>query len=90
MNTTFNQNEMIRLSREGIEQSVKFFMTVNENILKVQETTRENLNEMTRKNLEMFNKTHDEYQKNIRNIMGRIESGWKTVIEQTQKTDHVA
>lgn len=90
MNKMFDRDEMMRLSREGMENSMKFFMTVNENLFKVQDFQREALNEATKKNLELLNKTCEDYQKNTRIIVGRIETMWNQVSEQVNNTKEKA
>ncbi len=82
MTQMFDREEMIRLSREGMENSLRFFNTLNENILKMQDWQREQINEATKRNLETLNKACEEYQKNTRIIMSRIESSCQQVIQQ--------
>ena len=82
-NKMFDREEMIRLTREGMENSMRFFMTLNENVIKMNDLQRETVNEATKKSLEMVNKACEDYQKNTRIIMSRIESMWHQVLEQT-------
>ncbi|MFZ2957868.1 MAG: hypothetical protein WA705_13355 [Candidatus Ozemobacteraceae bacterium] len=82
----FDRDEMIRLSREGMENSMRFFMTFNENIVKLADMQRDAINETTKKNLEMINKAYEEYQKNNRVVAGRIESFTRDLVNQTTKT----
>jgi hypothetical protein len=81
----FDRDEMVRLTREGMENSMRFFMTMNENLLKINDAQKETINEASKKSLELVNKSLDEYQKNTRVILSRMESMWKQVIEQTGK-----
>lgn len=82
MTPAFDREEMIRLSREGMENSIRFFLTLNENILKMGEWHKDFVEETTRRNLEVVNKAFDEYQKNSRVICSRIESVCRTAIDQ--------
>lgn len=79
----FDREEMIRLSREGMENSLRFFATLNENILKLQEWQREQINDATRRQLETMNQAVEEYQKNTRIIMSRIETVCRQMVDQT-------
>ncbi|MBF0499875.1 MAG: hypothetical protein HQM09_07070 [Candidatus Riflebacteria bacterium] len=84
----FDRDEMIRLSREGMENSMRFFMTLNENIVKLADMSRDAINETSKKNLEMINKAFDEYQKNNRVVTSRIETFTRDLFNQTtQKTE---
>ena len=89
-NKMFDREEMIRLTREGMENSMRFFMTVNENVIKMNDLQRETINEATKKNLEMVNKACEDYQKNTRIIMSRIESMWHQVLDQTTPKEKAA
>ncbi|MFZ2957869.1 MAG: hypothetical protein WA705_13360 [Candidatus Ozemobacteraceae bacterium] len=86
----FDRDEMIRLSREGMENSMRFFMTLNENIVKLSDMQRDTINETTKKNLEMINKSYEEYQKNSRVVAGRVETFYRDLMNQivtkTQET----
>ncbi len=82
MNVTqlFDRDEMFRLSREGMENSLRFFLTINENLLKMGEWQMENLTEHNKRAIETINKAYDEHQKNSRIIMSRIETVVREII----------
>ena len=82
----FDRDEMIRLSREGMENSMRFFLTLNENIVKIAETQREAINDATKKNLEMLNKAYEEYQKNNRVVTSRIEQFTREMVQNVTRT----
>lgn len=82
MTRMFDREEMMKLTREGIDQSIRFYMTVNETLLKIGEQQREVLSETVKKNIELMNKAGEEYQKNTRIILSRMESVWQEAIEQ--------
>lgn len=84
-NKMFDREEMLKLSREGMEQSMRFFMTLNETILKIGDQQRELVNETTKKNIELLNKAYEEYQKNSRVVLGRMESMWQHAVDQATK-----
>ncbi len=87
MNHVYDRDELMRLTREGMENSMKFFMSMNENIIKVSEQQREAINANTNKNLETINKACEDYQRNTRVILSRMETLWNQVIDQSfQKT----
>ena len=86
MTQMFDRDEMIRLSREGMENSMKFFMTLNENIVKMSDMQREAINETTKKNLEMINKAYEEYQKNNRVVSSRVEQLCRDMMNQFGQT----
>jgi predicted metalloprotease len=81
----FDREEMVRLTREGMENSMRFFMTMNENLIKVNDVQKETINEAAKKSLELVNKSLDEYQKNTRIILSRMETMWKQVLDQNTK-----
>ncbi|MBI3037988.1 hypothetical protein HYY75_02900 [bacterium] len=83
MNSMFNRDEMIRLSREGMESSLRFFMTLNENVLRMGDTQREMVNDASKKYFDMINQAYEQYQKNNRVILGQIENMCRTAMEQT-------
>ena len=82
MTQMFNKDEMIRATREGMENSMKFFMTMNENLIKFSDLQRETANEATKKSIEMANKACEDYQKNTRIVVSHIENMWKNAIDQ--------
>ncbi len=87
MTKLFEREEMLRMTREGLENSMKFFMSMNENILKMTDIQRETANEATKKTLEIANKACEDYQKNTRIVVGHMENLWKQAIDQmTPKT----
>ncbi len=81
MKNMFDREEMIRLSREGMESSMRFFNTLNENILKMGEWQKEVVNETVKRNLETMNKAYDEYQKQQRVILNRIETACRDALK---------
>ena len=78
----FDRDEMIRLSREGMENTMKFYLSFNENILKMAEMQRDAMNEGNRKAIETVNKAFDEYQKHNRVILHQIEENVKNLTEK--------
>ena len=89
MNKMFDREEMMKLTREGMEQSIRFYMTINETLLKIGEQQREVLSETVRKNLDLMNKSGEEYQKNTRIILSRMETMWHEAMDQaTPKAKH--
>ncbi len=81
-NPLFDRDEMIRLSREGLENSLKFYTTLTENVTKIADMQREAYNETAKKQIEMVNKAYEDYQKNTRVVMHHFENVWRQVIEQ--------
>ncbi|MBF0408827.1 MAG: hypothetical protein HQM10_15880 [Candidatus Riflebacteria bacterium] len=81
-NKLFDRDEMIRVTREGIENSLKFYMTLNENIVKLTDLQKEAVNDTTKKNLETLNKTYEEFQKNHRIITSRIETFYRDMFSK--------
>ncbi|MBF0545124.1 MAG: hypothetical protein HQM08_11850 [Candidatus Riflebacteria bacterium] len=82
INKLFDRDEMIRIAREGLENSMKFYMTLNENIVKMGDLQKEALNETTKKNLEMLNKTFDEFQKNHKTVTTKVETFYRDLLEK--------
>ncbi len=73
-NTPFDREEMMRLTREGMEQTLRFYLTMNENLLKMADWQRETVNQASQQGIELLNKAYDEYQKNSRVVLSRLES----------------
>ncbi|MBF0543310.1 MAG: hypothetical protein HQM08_02695 [Candidatus Riflebacteria bacterium] len=82
LNKIFDRDEMVRVARTGIENSLKFYMTLNENIVKLSDLQKETINETTKKNLEALNKTYDEFQKNHRVLTSRVETFYRDLLEK--------
>ncbi|MBF0545123.1 MAG: hypothetical protein HQM08_11845 [Candidatus Riflebacteria bacterium] len=82
INKLFDRDEMIRITREGLENSMKFYMTLNENIVKISDLQKETINDTTKKNLEMLNKTYDEFQRNHRIITSRVETFYRDLLDK--------
>ncbi|HEY9069378.1 MAG TPA: hypothetical protein VIV61_03920 [Candidatus Ozemobacteraceae bacterium] len=78
----FDRDEMIRLSREGLENAMKFYTTLTENITKIADMQRDAYNDTAKKQIEMVNKAYEDYQKNTRVVMHHFENVWRQVIEQ--------
>ncbi|MBF0407640.1 MAG: hypothetical protein HQM10_09820 [Candidatus Riflebacteria bacterium] len=78
----FDRDEMIRVTREGIENSLRFYMTLNENIVKMTDLQKDAINETTKKSLESLNRSYEEYQKNHRIITSRVESFYRDMVEK--------
>ena len=86
-NTPFDRDEMMRLSREGMEQTMRFSLTLNENLLKMAEWQKETVTQANRQGVEMLNNAYDEYQKNSRVVLSRLESTIRQAAEHaTPKT----
>ncbi len=92
MNPTqmFDREEMMRLTREGMENSLRFFLTINENLLKMGEWQMENLTEHNKRAVETINKAYEEHQKVSRVIMGRIETVCREIIKQAAPQEKAA
>ncbi|NLI77436.1 MAG: hypothetical protein GX442_13470 [Candidatus Riflebacteria bacterium] len=73
-NTPIDREEMMRLTREGMEQTLRFYLTMNENLLKMADWQRETVTQANQQGVEMLNKAYDEYQKNSRVVLSRLES----------------
>ncbi|MBF0543309.1 MAG: hypothetical protein HQM08_02690 [Candidatus Riflebacteria bacterium] len=82
MNQLFDRDQMIQVAREGMENAFRFFMTFNENVVKMTQTQREVINETTKKSLEVVNKAYEEYQKNNRIITSHIENFCQEMTEK--------
>jgi hypothetical protein len=80
---TFDRDEMIRLTRDGMEHSLKFFLNLNESVLKMGETHREAAIQANRQALELMNKSYEEYQRTSRVILSRIEENCKSLLQTT-------
>jgi hypothetical protein len=83
MTQMFDREEMIRLTREGMENTLRFYNSFNENLLKISDWQREAINENNTRAVEMMNKSYDEYQKNSRVIMSRIETVCREALDKT-------
>lgn len=70
----FDREEMLRLTREGMEQTMRFYMTMNENLLKLAEMQKDAVNQANQRTIETMNKAYEEYQKNSRVAFSRMES----------------
>lgn len=81
-NTPIDREEMMRLTREGMEQTLRFYLTMNENLLKMADWQRETITQANQQGVEMLNKAFDEYQKNSRVVLSRLE----TMIRQAAET----
>ena len=68
--TPFDPRNVMRLNDQMIENTVKFFMTMNENVLHI---TDEKTRTTMQKNLEILNKNFHDYQNMNRDITTRIE-----------------
>ncbi len=79
-----DREEVARLSRQGMENSLKFFMTLTENALKLGEIQKDTMNEASRRQIDLITKSYEEYQKNTRTIMTTFENEWRNVMELTQ------
>ena len=79
----FDRDEMIRVTREGIENSLRFYMTLNENIVKMTDLQKDAITETTKKSLETLNRSYEEYQKNHRIITSRVESFYRDMVEKS-------
>ncbi len=94
MTNLFDRDEVARIVRTGLENSVKFYTTLNENMIKMTEWQREQINETTQRHVEIINKSCEEYQKNSRVLISRIESICQKIVEQTvpatEKSEHRA
>jgi hypothetical protein len=90
MNFPIDREEMIRLTREGMENTMRFFMTMNENLLKMTDWQRDAINETNKKTVEVMNKSYEEFQKQNRVVLSRIEQvchqALETVAPVTPKT----
>lgn len=80
----FDRDEVSRLSRQGMENSLRFFMTLTENALKLGEIQKDTMNEASRRQIDLVNKSFEEFQKNARSIMTGVESEWQKLAEQIQ------
>ncbi len=80
--TLFDREEMMRLTREGMEQTLRFYMTMNENLLKMAEWQKDAVNQANQQGVEMLNKAYNEYQKNSRVVLSRLESMIRQAAEQ--------
>ncbi|RCK80115.1 MAG: hypothetical protein OZSIB_3619 [Candidatus Ozemobacter sibiricus] len=79
----FDREEMMRLTREGMEQTLRFYMTMNEQLLKMAEWQKDAVNQANQQGIEMLNKAYDEYQKNSRVVLTRLEAMIRQAAEQT-------
>ena len=90
-NKIFDREEMMRLTNEGMEASMRFFLTINENALKMAGWQVETMNDQNKKAMETMNDAYDQYQKNSRAIMSRIETvcqdAIKNIIPQEKAAD---
>ena len=77
----FDRDEMMRLGREGMEQTMRFYMTMNENLLKLADMQKDALNQANQRTVETLNKAYEEYQKNSRVAFSRMESLIHTALE---------
>lgn len=89
-NKIFDREEMMRLSNEGMETSMRFFLTINENIIKMGEWQMNTMNENNKKAMETINKAYDEYQKHSRVVMSRFENVWKETIQKITPYENAA
>lgn len=80
----FDRDEVSRLSRQGMENSLRFFMTLTENALRLGEIQKDTMNEASRRQIDLVNKSFEEFQKNARSIMTGVESEWQKLAEQIQ------
>ena len=78
----FDRDEMTRLARENMENALKFYAQCNEQLIKINEWQREQINETTRRQLEAINKACEEYQKNARILTTRMEQVVRNTIDQ--------
>lgn len=83
-NQLFDRDEVLRLSRQGLENSLRFFMTLTENALKLGEVQKDTMNEASRKQIDLINRSFEGYQKTTRTIMATFEKEWRKVAEQVQ------
>jgi CHASE3 domain sensor protein len=90
MNTLYKPEELLKLTRSGMEQSIKYFMTINEQVFAMQDKQKETINQTAHQSIELFNKTHDEYQKQIRTVMSQIQNNWQNIIDATITTQKTA
>jgi len=77
----FDRDEMMRLGREGMEQTMRFYMNMNENLLKLADMQKDALNQANQRTVETLNKAYEEYQKNSRVAFSRMESLIHTALE---------
>ena len=83
MNQLFDQDQMVRLSREGMENAVRFFMTFNENLIKMTDIQKNLIVDANQKYVETINKAYEEYRKNTQVVNSHIENFVKTATEKT-------
>lgn len=89
-NQLFDREEMLRLSKQGMENSLRFFMTLTENVLKLGETQKDTLNEASRRQIDLVNKSFEEYQKSTRTITTGFERVWRKLADQIQSPHQAA
>ena len=78
--------ELIALSRAGIETTMRFYLNLNENIMRMSSIQRDAINESNKKAIEMVNTSFDEFVKQNRIINGRIEENVKSLLEKSVPT----
>ncbi len=86
----FDRDEALRLSRQGMENSLRFFMTLTENVLKLGEIQKDTLNEASRRQIDLVNKSFEEYQKSTRTITAGFEREWRKLTDQIQSQHQAA
>lgn len=83
-NQLLDRDELLRLSKQGMENSLRFFMTLTENALKLGEIQKDTMNEASRRQIDLVSKTFDAYQKNARTITTGFEREWRKLSDQIQ------
>ena len=89
-NPLFDREELTRLSRQGMENSLNFFMTLTENALKLGEIQKDTMNEASRRQIALINTSYEEYQKNSRTITTTFEKEWRKIAELAQPARQTA
>ncbi len=83
-NQLFDRDELLRLSRQGMENSLRFYMTLTENALKLGEVQKDTMNEASRRQIDLVNKSFEEYQKSTRTITAGFERELRKLADQIQ------
>ncbi|HOT26865.1 MAG TPA: hypothetical protein PLU72_01675 [Candidatus Ozemobacteraceae bacterium] len=89
-NPLFDRDEVLRLSRQGMENSLRFYMTLTENALKLGEIQKDTMNEASRRQIDLVNKSFEEYQKSSRTITSGFEREWRKLADQFQSQPQAA
>ncbi|MFZ2957567.1 MAG: hypothetical protein WA705_11800 [Candidatus Ozemobacteraceae bacterium] len=79
----FDLQSMIRLNREVIDNTVKSFLNLNESLLKI--TSHNDKTDILRKNLEVLNRSCEEYRKTHQTLTETILNTTRETMEKTFK-----